>query len=331
MSGHSTPKHHQVRYRVATVILNFNSARCVQRLVPQLLRQNDCRNTVVVVDNASTQTDFNELKSWIVGTYPSAPCGQPDSVMAILGMDAKDDDHAPPLIFIHNPVNSGYSAGNNIGIKAGLALGAAYILIANPDMDIGDGDYVATLARALDFQANAAIAASRIVDVRGADQNPQREARFAEELLWPIAVLRSRRATNTYRLDASATRITEVPKVSGCCMMLSSAFLKRAGLLDENVFLYSEEAILARKAIAANMHVLYVPEVKAVHRHTAPQNGNVSPSMRRFVRSRLYYLERYSGYKAWQIGLLRISYTSLLLMHKLRGLINKAGGSPRQC
>ncbi len=212
--------------------------------------------------------------------------------------------------------NLGYSAGNNLGIRLANKLQADAVLIANPDMRIENPSYLAALSLHLFADDSNYIAASRIIGFDGKDQNPLRDATFWEEFLWPLTAIRQRLKGNHYVQKITSSDPVYVPKVSGCCLLLRMSFLKATDYLDENVFLFCEEPILSAKVRKAGGAILYTPEITAVHAHIASQKGNSGNRMQLFIHSRLYYLQKYSGYSLWQIKALKVSYALLAWMHR---------------
>ena len=61
-------------------------------------------------------------------------------------------------------------------------------------------------------------------------------------------------------------------KVSGCCFFISREYVEKTNYFDETVFMYCEEPILA----------------------------NSASKMKMFLKSRLYYIQTYSGYNLLQ-------------------------------
>lgn len=308
---------------IAIVVLNYNSEHDLMVLTPQLAAQTGTRTTLILVDNASSPASVVEIKRWLGAWRPDAVAGTQAEVQAWVESHSVSANGAGRIYLITHHENRGYSAGNNIGIQLASKLSADAVLIANPDMRIGDPNYVATLAEKLFAVENSCIAASRIVGLNGEDQNPLRESTFWEELLWPLSTVRRWLKWDGYVQKTDAYHAVAVEKVSGCCLLLRMTFLELNGWLDENVFLYCEEPILSAKVRAAHGVVLYVPSLTAIHAHVASVKGHLSKRMTTFIASRKYYLKTYGDYKLWQVVLLELSYELLLIIHRLRGVFFK--------
>lgn len=280
--------------KVAVIILNYNFSADCRKCVSFLKRQEGVELELVLVDNCSPDADQVE-----------ALCREQGCT------------------FIASPENRGYNAGNNIGLRYAAAQGYEYALIANPDMEFPQTDYVAVLLNQLLTESKTAAIGSRIVDANGAEQNPLDFVSFWSEFLWPFSSLRhhfSKKSLGTVLLGAQAGYC---PVLSGCCFLVRMEFLKTCGFFDENVFLYCEEAIFAKQVQRAGMNLYYTNETYAVHRHIKAEKGNPYKRLKIMCDSRDYKNKYYSDYNTFQIGLLR---TSNALRRRLLTLAEKGDG-----
>ena len=96
--------------------------------------------------------------------------------------------------------------------------------------------------------------------------------------------------------------IEEIKKPWGCCMLIKTNVLNEINLLDENVFLLVEEAILANKLMDKKYKMIVYPhwQVFHLHKHSSFLSRIKSYLWRR--KSRTYFLRRYR--KASKIYLL---------------------------
>ena len=115
--------------KVACVILNYNDAKTSIDLLEKIKTYKNI-TSIIVVDNASTDNSAVLLKKYI-----------------------KDKDK---IEFIENKKNSGYSGGNNYGIKyARYMRNCKYILVANPDVEFDDRSII-KMRRSLELNKNLA-------------------------------------------------------------------------------------------------------------------------------------------------------------------------------
>lgn len=264
--------------RVPVIILNYNSATDCRRCVADLLRQTGVSLEIIIVDNCSRPDDRNAVKK--------------------LCMDSG-------LTFIPADTNRGYNAGNNIGLRYAASKGYTCALIANPDMQFPQADYVATLAANLAGHPDAAVIASDIRTPDGSPQNPMREMSFCEEFFWPFYLIADKIHHRPYVRPMASSGCCD--KVSGCCMMVSIDFVQTIGFFDESVFLYCEEPILSKQVARVGRRMYYLAGTRAVHAHVASTKGNPAQRWKCFFASRDYYLRHYSGYGSLALRLLRLS------------------------
>ncbi|MBP7690393.1 MAG: glycosyltransferase family 2 protein [Anaerolineales bacterium] len=183
----------------------------------------------------------------------------------------------PAVLLIENPVNNGYAAGNNLGLRA-LGFGSAaasepsprYALLLNPDTVVPAGA-LAGLVADLDAHPEAGVAGPKLVLPDGRlDLACRRSFPTPEVSFWRLTGLsklfpRSRlfgRYNLTY-LDPDME--TEVDAVVGACMLVRGAAIARAGLLDENFFMYGEDLDWALAIRQAGWRARYTPRVTVLH------------------------------------------------------------------
>jgi GT2 family glycosyltransferase len=300
---------------VASVVLNYNSSQDLAVLLPQLKAQRGIVHVVVVVDNASRAEEVERAKDVFSRTWPDGVAG------ATTDITANTDRTAAPAsayLVIHDR-NGGYSAGNNVGIRLAEGFGAAAVLIANPDMRLDNPDYVAQLYETLMQEPDTVVAASRVVGLDGRDQSPLTELAYWEELLWPAVVLRNMvgRPISHVAVPAGEQAVA-VQKVSGCCLMLRTSFLRDNGYLDEGVFLYCEEPILSEQVRRVRGRIVFQPRLKAVHAHQKKSKGNPSRNMLWHIESRQYFIRHYANRGQIAKFALSVSYALLKLAHRIR-------------
>lgn len=309
-----------IQKHIAVVILNYNTEKDLPLCAEQIARQEGIRLSIILVDNASQAESLAAIKLWLAGWCPEAVCGTLDEVHSLVRQNPGHSSESGNVYLIENNENRGYSAGNNIGIRLADTLKADAVLIANPDMRIEDPLYLTGLSSALFADDSHCIAATRIVGLDGKDQNPLREPGFWAEMFWPRFYLSKFLKPISYVLTIpiAGTNPVIVPKVSGCCMLLRMSFLQATDYLDEGVFLYCEEPILSARVRSAGGQIVFVPSLSAVHAHLRSEKGNPSGRMLLFIKSRQYYLVRYSDYGKLQRSLLGVSYLLLGALHTVK-------------
>ncbi len=280
--------------KIPVIILNYNSSADCRKCVSFLKRQERVELELVLVDNCSRPDDLEQLRAL-----------------------AREEG----CTLLESKENRGYNAGNNIGLRYAAAKGYEYAMIANPDMEFPQRDYVFILSAQLLAEPMVAAIGSRIVDAAGVDQNPLNFVSFWGEFLWPFTSLcyhfAPQKSLGTVIKEATKGYC---PVLSGCCFLIRVNFLSMVGFFDENVFLYCEEAIFAKQVQRAGMKLYYTNETCAVHRHIKSEKGNPYKRLRIMCDSRDYKNKYYSDYNTLQVGLLRKSNAlrkmTLILMEK---------------
>ena len=273
------------------VILNYNSSADVEKCLIYLKRQTYTNLSIIVVDNASPSDDERHSVEKICVTYKVG--------------------------FIQSDVNNGFSAGNNLGLEEAVKNGAVWCLVINPDVELRNSEYIRTvLVKVLEYPQAVVIG----TDVRmpdGTRQNPMRECTYREDLLWPLDLVRRKTGLWKGYLAADCTGYCE--KVSGCCFFIKATFLIENGFLDDTVFMYCEEPILARQVRYRGYRELYIKELTANHQHFSSHKHANSKRMIMLTMSRSYYLSNYSGYSGIMLKAVLISKKIQKWVWQLRG------------
>lgn len=275
---------------VAVIILNYNSAKDCEKCISFLQKQQKVVLEIIVVDNCSQYDDIQRLRKL---------CTEQNCTL------------------IESCENRGYNSGNNIGIRYAVSKGYKYALIANPDMEFPQVDYINRLFDCMILYSNTVIVGSDIVTPNGIHQNPMREMTFNEEFWWWVTFMRTRNKHPWFGGDYTQSGLCE--KLSGCCFLVNLSFIKQIGYFDENVFLYSEEPILAKQVQKAGCKMYYCAEAQAIHRHIKSEKGNPRKRMQLLFSSREYYLRNYSGYHGLKLCLLLISKRLQKLLYSICG------------
>lgn len=253
---------------IPVIILNYNSSFDCRKCVSFLQKQKNVELEIIIVDNCSAKEDVVQIELL---------CAEQD------------------VTLLKSETNKGYSAGNNVGLRYAANKGYDYALVINPDMELHDDDYIESLANKFLSDKSIAVVGSDILNNEGQHQNPQRELTFNEEFFWFFELIKKKLAKSLpYTVDYKQS--TYCHKLSGCCFMISLSFLEKVGFLDENTFLYCEEAILGKQVDSQNMQMYYMADKQAIHMHIKSAKGNALNRWKQFFKSRRYYTKKHSGY-----------------------------------
>lgn len=259
---------YEIMNKIPVILLNYNSSTDCRECVADLKRQEGVELDIVIVDNCSPRER------------------EQDTIRQLCTDEG--------CTFIQAKENRGYNAGNNIGLRYAAEKGYKYALIANPDMRFLQTDYVKKLTEKLETDKDIVVVASDIIGLDGFHQNPIcRDRGWRDCFYWMTSIFK--RATDRYKFIANYHESHQCIKVSGCCFMVQIDFLKSIDYFDEKVFLYSEEAILSRQIEQRGKKMYYMEDIQAVHAHLKRAKGNPVVRFKHWEKSRLYFIEHYSG------------------------------------
>ena len=211
------------------------------------------------------------------------------------------------VTYIQNSENTGYAAGNNVGIRQAMADGCSAVLISNSDVRYG-ADSIGLMYRYLTGHPGTGIVGPKVLFPDGKVlegclmmRTGVREKyllRTCLRFLFPKYDRRYWGRQHDYENETFPAYA-----VSGCCFMISRECLERVTPLDEGTFLYDEELILGIRMEEAGYGTVYYPESAVLHK-TGQSTGGIrtNPSAYTYqIRSEIYYCKKYLHMKNWQI------------------------------
>ena len=255
--------------KIATIILNYNSSADCRKCIGYLKQQQGVEQEIVVVNNCSQEDDRKAVETL---------CKEQGCT------------------FIANNENRGYNAGNNVGLRYAAEKGYEFAMIANPDMEFPQTDYLATLLAQMQTNEDIVVCSSDIVGADGIHQSPMgKEGNWRGSFAWIKEIFGKKKKSDAYDFIDNYCESHYCHKVSGCCFMIRMPFLKEIGFFDENVFLYCEEAILSRQVELAGKKMYYLATAQAIHRHVKSEKGDPIKRFKVWGKSRCYFIDKYSN------------------------------------
>ncbi len=253
--------------RLLIVSLNYRTPQMTLRSVQAALRETRGLDAqIVIVDNDSGDGSYEAMQAGLRDPWATGA----------------------PIRLIRSPRNGGFGAGNNIGIRAGMADGARpdYVYLLNSDAFPGPGSLRA-LVDHLETHPEVGLAGSYI---HGEDGAPHVSTfRFPSVLselegaarFGPISRLL---AAHRVPLDLPESEC-RVDWLAGASLMVRQDVLDHIGLFDETFFLYFEETELCLRAARAGHKAHFVRDSKVMH------IGSVSTGMKRWDRIPGFWLD----------------------------------------
>jgi len=251
----------------SVVILNYGTPDLAIASAESVLPEIEALGGVlVVVDNASPDNSAETLTKW------AAARGAPDLIHLVL-----------------SPVNGGFAAGNNLGVKA---VEADFHLLLNSDTLVEPGAIAALLA-AMRADARLGLAGPVIIDAarnravsRFRTRTPLSE--FVEASGLDFFYRRFRRHVVPLHETESSD---EMQWISFACVMLRREMIDALGLLDERYFMYFEDSAYGLNARAAGWKLARIDTAQVTH-FEAKSSGVEDAAAAHQRLPRYYYASR---------------------------------------
>jgi hypothetical protein len=291
-----------VSKRLAVVIINYRTAElvgdCLATLEGQLRPGVD---EAVIVDNASGDESPQQIERLI-----------------------RDRGWGSWARLVRSPVNGGFSAGNNAGMRASDA--EAYLLL-NSDTLVRPGA-IEALLEALRQRPEAGIVSPRLLLPDG------RLHVSCYRFVTPIAVMLGAAKTGVisklfWRYQVvlpESGRPTEPQWTSFACVLIRREVVRQIGLMDEGYFMYFEDQDYCRLARKAGWKVVNWPAAVVVHLQgqSSPVRSLTAAKRRRpryyYASRSRYYAKHYTVVGLWVTNLLWCVGRAVSLTRELLGL-----------
>ena len=199
----------------------------------------------------------------------------------------------------------GLGKASNQGIEA---TSGQYVLLLNNDT-IVNGHSLEEMADYLDNHPDAGAVGGKLLNPDGSFQAGYAQfSNLLEELL--ITTGLGDRLWPGYPSHFDHDQVTSVGWLSSACLMLRRSALDKVGLLDENYFIYGDEADLQYRLNKQGWKVFYLPSATTIH-----YGGR---SMNRWRRRKMVYRGKLLFYRkhygSFMTGLLRLMFGVLSIL-----------------
>ncbi|MFH1826208.1 MAG: glycosyltransferase family 2 protein [bacterium] len=233
---------------ISVVILNYNGQRFLADCLSSLKKQTYPNFEILLVDNGSTDISIKYV----------------------------EENFADFVKLIKNPINYGFSKGNNIGIRAAKG---KYVLTLNNDT-IVDPDWIAKLVEAAENSEQIGMCASKIylakepglIDSIGVNIYPDGSSKQ-----------RGFREKDQGQYDNEKEALLP----SGCAALYRQTMLAEIGLFDEDFVAYCEDTDLGLRARLNGWQCAFAP--KAIVHHLYSATSGQYSTMKAFHVERNHY------------------------------------------
>jgi GT2 family glycosyltransferase len=245
---------------VAIVILNFNGWQYTLECLSSLLDLETSPGQIVVCDNGSTDDSLDRIDTW--GKYHFS-----DATLRIMARQQSEysvkDELRPRFVLVENGTNLGFSAGNNRGIEYLLQhSNPDFIWLLNNDTTV----HKKALCTLLAFTAKEprlGVCGSTIVyyDNRHTVQCAGGGRYYPATSIFRYA-LGGSETSRVIGLDPDV----RLDYVYGASMFIRAETFRQIGLLNEEYFLYYEEADFCLRALRTGYRIGWCPRSIVYHK-----------------------------------------------------------------
>ncbi len=226
-----------------------------------------------------------------------------DNASDKLGLDSLntwlDKTYIPGLNVIKNSENLGFSGGCNIGMRKALENGSEWVILLNNDTIPGN-DFIVDLGAILrDGEGLVAIPL---------DEGTR--TAYCGQISWLRPTLK--------HLYVMPTKTAGCYAIGGG-MAIHKSMIEKIGYLDENYFLYFEDADYSVRAARAKLPFVIASDIKVRHKVSASTKKIGSPRLFRYhYRNALYFNNKLGP---WHIRLLIWPWSALIVAKQLVKII----------
>lgn len=248
---------------VSIITVNFNQSEVTCAFIESLNRITYPNFEVIVVDNNSTEDDPAIIKQ----RYPN-------------------------IIFIQNPINYGFAAGNNFGL---MRAKGDYVMLLNNDIEVPP-DFMQPLVEKLEKNTKIGAVSPKIKYYYQSDTIQYAGFTPLDNITMRNTAIGFRQKdTGQYDKDRKTAY------AHGAAMMVPMRVVKEVGLMSYIFFLYYEEADWCARIANAGYSMYYVHNSYVLHKESIStgklsalkiyyQNRNRIVFMRRNIQGHEFYL-----------------------------------------
>lgn len=226
---------------ISVVIVNYNVKELVDNCISSVIKSAESGGLAVeifMVDNNSIDGSANHIRR----KYPE-------------------------VVVIENEKNIGFSKANNLALKR---VSGKYVLILNPDTLLEENTFGKMIAFC-ESNPDAGAVTSKLILANGKLDSACRRSFPTPGVAIPRILGLSKlfpgsKALAKYNLTYLDENVTsEVDAICGAFMFMPADALGKAGLFDEDYFMYGEDLDLCYRIKQSGFRIYYYPEVTTIH------------------------------------------------------------------
>ena len=167
----------------------------------------------------------------------------------------------PWVHVIENPVNDGFTGGNNLGMRKALELATDYVFLLNNDT-IVEPELLDKLIVPMEIDPRIGIIGPTSLYYK----NPEIVCWAGSSLDWRGRLSNDSIKACDIPFDKLDLQMRGTGYVHGCAMLIRRSVLEQIGLFDDRYFIYFEECDLCARASRAGWKLMYLPTAKLWHK-----------------------------------------------------------------
>ena len=248
---------------LCVVVLNWNHLDDLIITLDSILNQNYNNYKIIVSDNNSSDGSQKYIR-----------------------------EHYPNVILLENKDNLGWAAGNNVGVKYALGMGAEYVLLANNDIYLEETNIIQTLLKDMETLKDKNI---KIIGTNVNYYNQKEKLHNDGWIMYPKSEQRGK-YFNKYRYETTLElpcKYKLVDFVSGCFILIDCTLFHEIGLIDEAFFIYGEETEFSFRAWKAGYGSVINKDLTIYHKISATNKVGSPFSMYLKTRNLIYLLKKH--------------------------------------
>ena len=248
------------------------------------INYNSSENTIKLLESLKTQTD-SDFRIIVVDNN-----SDPGQKLLLKNRIAEIGN----LTFIESSENLGFSGGNNAGIRRALQEETEWVVLLNNDTIVEES-----------FIEKLKIALENKIGVAGIAMNEGGQISYAGKIAW---------------LKPTLSHIHQNPGdvnhyIIGGGLAIQREVLDNVGLLDENYFLYFEDADWTLRVRQAGYPITFLTDLSIQHSVSASTKKLGSPMLLRYHYRNALYFNRKNG--PWYIKALTFPWSWIIAIKQI--------------
>lgn len=220
------------------------------------------------------------------------------------GSGEKLKNEFPEIELLASPENLGFTGGNNLGIKWALDHLFDYVLLLNNDTVV-EPDFLDPLVSFLEQNPAYGAVQPKIMLEEERDKIWNAGGGYFKwlEMTWSVGIGK----TDEGQFDQEK----DTPWITGCAMLIRSAIIRKAGLLDNRFFAYYEDVEWSFRIKKSGFKLRYLPQSKIFHvaggssKKIKTKEGIVPPIIHYYrTRNHLFLIRKHANPLSFVLSLL---------------------------